>query len=42
MHGFALLGLAVSTGVTTLAALWMPGALAEVAGIGGAFGVNAG
>lgn len=37
---FALVGLAANTGVTALAALWMPGALAKVAGIGVAFGVN--
>ena len=38
--GFALVGLVVNTGVTTLAAAWLPGALAKVAGIGVAFGAN--
>ncbi len=38
--GFALAGLVVNTGVTILAALWLPGALAKVAGIGVAFGAN--
>lgn len=37
---FALLGLVVNTGVTTLAAVWLPGTLAKIAGIGVAFGVN--
>ena len=32
--GFALAGLVVNTGVTTLAAVWLPGAMAKVAGIG--------
>lgn len=37
---FALLGLVVNTGVTTLAAIWLAGVLAKIAGIGVAFGVN--
>lgn len=37
---FATIGLAVNTGVTVAAALWLPDALAKTAGIGVAFGVN--
>ena len=37
---FALVGLVVNTSVTVLAAGWMPGTLAKVAGIAVAFGAN--
>lgn len=37
---FALVGLAVNTGVTVAAAHWLPGAMAKTIGIGVAFGVN--
>lgn len=37
---FALLGLVVNTGVTSLAAVWLVDVLAKIAGIGMAFGVN--
>lgn len=37
---FALLGLAVNTGVTSLAAVWLADVPAKIAGIGVAFGVN--
>ncbi|WP_128255562.1 GtrA family protein [Falsirhodobacter deserti] len=36
----ALVGVSVNTGVTTLAATWLPEVLAKVAGIGMAFGLN--
>ena len=37
---FALVGLAVNTGVTVAAAAWLPELLAKVVGIGAAFGAN--
>ena len=37
---FSLVGLAVNTGATTLAALWLAPVLAKVAGIGVAFAAN--
>lgn len=37
---FALVGLVVNTGVTIVAASWLPTVLAKVVGIGVAFGVN--
>ncbi|REA89658.1 hypothetical protein DV959_13900 [Staphylococcus pseudintermedius] len=37
---FALVGLVVNAGVTTLAAHWMPAVFAKIVGLGVAFGVN--
>lgn len=37
---FALVGLVLNTGATTLAAVWLPEVLAKITGIGLAFGAN--